>query len=254
MLSYLTTLLSIIVFGWILLTSTFASLLLPSYDAARDRCKFALSFKASSRHVLKLKLFVLLHLLHTYTRVSYLWVIDEVLYGDCKAIVTERPVITVSVSRAGTTSFHRTFGTRWTVCHSYQAGFGLAIHVFAKAHLCAPVEISCIYERTGGLFEVDQSSHPWSRSASPHFYISSWCGQYSFRRMALALGWSSPNIPRGFALENSLLNDFEGSAKTLIGSPSAHVSKSSLFAREYSFTRCGANPAKKIAVLCSLFR
>lgn len=108
MLSFLTIL---FVFGWILLTTTSASLLLPNPDAAWDRCKYACT-TTYSQDVFQLRIFVLFHLLYTYLILlpcaSYLWIIDEILFGDYNAIIIEKPVITISVPRAGTTSFHRT--------------------------------------------------------------------------------------------------------------------------------------------------
>lgn len=108
--SFLKALCAFIVVGWMLLTTTSASLLLPNSEAAWDRWTFATC--SHNNDAVRLKLFVLFHLLYTYMILlpcaSYLWILDEILYGGYRTIVIERPVITVSAPRAGTTSFHRT--------------------------------------------------------------------------------------------------------------------------------------------------
>jgi hypothetical protein len=113
MLSLNPAILFVFAFGWVLLLQTSASLLLPNFDAVRDRCNFILSKDSTGlQNVLRLKLFVLLHLLFTFTVLlpcaSFLWILDEALFGNYRNVNIEKPVITISVPRAGTTSFHRT--------------------------------------------------------------------------------------------------------------------------------------------------
>lgn len=104
---------TIVVVGWVLLTQTSAKLLLPNLDALKDRLKYAWSFHAaSSPKELKLKiclLFLLVkHLLVILPLAAYLWMIDELLFGNYRDVEIRKPIITISVPRAGTTSFHRT--------------------------------------------------------------------------------------------------------------------------------------------------
>lgn len=99
--------------SWVLLTQTSASLLLPNSEAAKDRLHFALSiFTASSWRELWLKLRILSIIAKQYLVVlpsaAYLWTIDEILFGRYRDVVIRMPMITISVPRAGTTSFHRT--------------------------------------------------------------------------------------------------------------------------------------------------
>jgi hypothetical protein len=110
---FLAFFLFVFVFGWVLLLKTSASLLLPNFDAVSDRCKYVLSKDTTGlQNVLRLKLFVLIHLLYTFIVLlpcaSFLWILDEVLFARYINVIIEKPVITISVPRAGTTSFHRT--------------------------------------------------------------------------------------------------------------------------------------------------
>ena len=105
--------------GWMILSITSAKLLLPDKGAAKDRLAYALDFKELSTtnddvaDIIRLKLRIVSHLLTTYLIIlptaAYLWLIDELLFGKYyKQTAITKPVITISVPRAGTTSFHRT--------------------------------------------------------------------------------------------------------------------------------------------------
>ena len=100
--------------GWMLLLFTSASLLLPNTESAKYRRKYAttISFTgAFTREERRLQLQILMHLLATYCvilpTIAYLWIFDELFYSVYRSIPIVKPVITISLPRAGTTSFHR---------------------------------------------------------------------------------------------------------------------------------------------------
>jgi len=97
--------------GWILLSSTSASILLPHWEAALDRLLFSLSVLWDPTDA-SLKLRTILNLVACYGVLlplsAYLWAIDEIFYSSYKTTKVERPVFMFSVTRAGTTSFQRT--------------------------------------------------------------------------------------------------------------------------------------------------
>ncbi|CAB9516421.1 expressed unknown protein [Seminavis robusta] len=99
--------------GWSFLFFTSASLLLPNQDAAWDRLNYGINFaSAKSLDNVILRLNILFHVMSSYLVIlplaSYLWMIDEVFFGGYNDIQIQKPVITISVPRGGTTSFHRT--------------------------------------------------------------------------------------------------------------------------------------------------
>jgi hypothetical protein len=104
---------STLALGWILLTNTSASLLLPDPNAARDRFAYAVNIPASSSPSnLQLRLRILFHLCSTYAVIlplaSFLWAFDDIFFRSYKTVPIVKPLIIISVPRGGTTSFHRT--------------------------------------------------------------------------------------------------------------------------------------------------
>lgn len=100
---------SILMGGWLLLSTTSASILLPHWEAALDRLFFSLSL---FREPTPMKLGTLLNLVSCYGFLlplsAYLWALDEVLDSSYKTTQVQKPVFMFSVTRAGTTSFQRT--------------------------------------------------------------------------------------------------------------------------------------------------
>ena len=110
---WVTVVVGVISIGWVQLIFTSASLLLPNSEAARDRLAFAHGVcQSSSLCELRLRFRILFHIIYTYALVlplvSYLWTIDEFLFREYRSIQISKPLVTISVPRGGTTSFHRT--------------------------------------------------------------------------------------------------------------------------------------------------
>ena len=101
--------LSYIIFGWSLLITTNARLLVPRRRSIQDRIQFAL-FSSPTLTTLKLRILlrIVIHLSVILPLAAWLWSIDEVFFSSYKSTVIQEPVILISVPRAGTTSLHST--------------------------------------------------------------------------------------------------------------------------------------------------
>ena len=93
--------------GWTLLLGTSASLLRPRTQSACDRFLHCLSLPLSITKG-RILIHILVHHIVILPLAAYLWTIDEVLFASYRTGHISKPVILLSVPRAGTTSFHRT--------------------------------------------------------------------------------------------------------------------------------------------------
>lgn len=99
-----------LIIGWTLLLTTSATLLLPNRSSFYDRlfhcCKPTSSSSTNSKTKLRILAHLIVHHLILLPIAAYLWTIDELLFSSYQLIQIKRPVITISVPRAGTTSLH----------------------------------------------------------------------------------------------------------------------------------------------------
>lgn len=158
----------VLVLAWPLvpLMAEAASLLHPCRQAAVDRWRFARIPRT------RLQLRVLLHLVATYTIILpvaiILWCVDELLFPKYRAMKIRAPIIIVSVPRAGTTSFHRTFAldedqlVTPTMLELFLPFICIQKLVW-KLHYCCPdfVErLEAFLKRLNGVTQEVDSRHP----------------------------------------------------------------------------------------------